>query len=317
MNLQVTFLISSFVITIALAPLVIKALRKFKLGQKERDLGIEEHKLKEGTPTMGGIIMLAVISFVLIIASFKYNILTLPLVAVLGFGLVGFIDDFKKLREKNTKGISAKTKMLLLFIVTIGFILLYMLYFKLGQEMYAPFYSEPIQIPTFIFIIFVGFILLGTSNAINLTDGLDGLSTGVVSVIMMYFTLYAVRTDNTAMIILGSTTVGTCMGFLAFNIKPAKVFMGDTGSLALGGAIAAISIIMKMPMYLIIVAIIPVIETITSAIQIIYFRKTGGKRFFKMAPLHHHLELSGMGENKVVFMFWMITVLACILAYFV
>lgn len=317
MNLQLTFLIISFVLTVTLAPMVIGVLKKRKIGQVVRDIGIASQSHKEGTLTMGGIIMLIVIVLVLIISSFTYSILLLPLISTLGFGLVGLMDDLKKIKEHNTQGISPKKKMLLLFLVTIIFIVLYLFVFNLGKETLIPFISNPVYLTTGFFIIVTGFILLGTSNAINLTDGLDGLATGIVAIIMTFFTLMAIKTNNVPMIIFGSTVIGTCIGFLIFNIKPAKVFMGDTGSLALGGAIAAIAIIMKMPIYLAIVALIPVIETITSALQIIYFKRTGGKRLFKMAPFHHHLELSGISETKIVLLFWFISVVVCVIAYFV
>ena len=167
------------------------------------------------------------------------------------------------------------------------------------------------------FIIFTTFVFIGTTNAVNLTDGLDGLASGVVAIIMTFFTIVAIKNSETDMVIFGATTVGTCLAFLIFNAYPAKVFMGDTGSLALGGAVAAIAIILKMPLYLLIVAFVCVFNTISVALQVIYFKLTKGKRLFKMAPFHHHLELSGMKETKVVGLFWIATAIFCIIAYFI
>lgn len=317
MNVQLITLIISFISTVILSLVIIPWLKKLKLGQVVRKDGPQEHLKKAGTPTMGGIMMLIPITIILGIFAFKYSILLLPLTAVLGFGIVGFIDDREKLIKNNSDGISPKMKMLLLFVITAVFILLYLLVFDMDTYMIAPFISMPFYMPIILFILFTAFVLLGTSNAVNLTDGLDGLATGVVAIIMTFFTVNAVKTGNTPMIIFGSTVVGTCLGFLIFNIKPARVFMGDVGSLALGGAVASIAIIMKMPLYLIIVALIPIIETLSSALQIIYFKITKGKRLFKMAPIHHHLELCGYGEKKIVAMFWGITLFLSVIAYFI
>lgn len=317
MNIQIITLIISFISTVILSLVFIPWLKKLKLGQVVRKDGPQEHLKKAGTPTMGGIMMLIPITIILGACAFKYSILLLPLTAVLGFGIVGFIDDREKLIKNNSDGISPKMKMLLLFVITTVFILLYLLVFDMDTYMIAPFISMPFYMPIILFILFTAFILLGTSNAVNLTDGLDGLATGVVAIIMTFFTVNAVKTGNTPMIIFGSTVVGTCLGFLIFNIKPARVFMGDVGSLALGGAVASIAIIMKMPLYLIIVALIPIIETLSSALQIIYFKITKGKRLFKMAPIHHHLELCGYGEKKIVAMFWGITLFLSVIAYFI
>lgn len=189
--------------------------------------------------------------------------------------------------------------------------------FDLGTDIIIPFLNQPINLSLGVFIAFTAFILLGTSNAINFTDGLDGLASGVVAIIITFFTVKAAFSGNVEMLILGSASVGTCLGFLIFNVNPAKVFMGDTGSLALGGAIASIAIILKMPMYLAIVALLPVFEIISVVLQVAYFKITKGRRLFKMAPFHHHLELCGIKENKIVIIFWAITALLCIIANFI
>lgn len=317
MNTQTLNLIVAFVATFVVGLFVMPILKKFKVGQVVRDDGPKEHLKKQGTPTMGGIIMLIVLAIILAINSIKYPTLILAIVSILGFGLVGFIDDYKKLVKKNTKGLSPLKKIFGLVLVTAIFIFMYLKVFNLGTDITIPFISSPITLSVGTFIVFIAFILIGTSNAVNLTDGLDGLASGVVAIIMTFFTIVAVKNSNTEMIILGASSVGTCLGFLLFNFHPAKVFMGDTGSLALGGAVAAIAIIMKMEVYLAIVAFVCIIDTLSVILQVTYFKLTKGKRIFKMAPFHHHLELSGMKETKVVILFWVITAILCFVAYMV
>lgn len=317
MNTQTLNLIVAFVATFVVGLFVMPILKKFKVGQVVRNDGPKEHLKKQGTPTMGGIIMLIVIVVILAINSIKYPTLLLAIVSILGFGLVGFIDDYKKLVKKNTKGLSPLKKIFGLVLVTAIFIFMYLKVFKLGTDITLPFISSPVTLSVGAFIIFIAFILIGTSNAVNLTDGLDGLASGVVAIIMTFFTIVAVKNSNTEMIILGASSVGTCLAFLLFNFHPAKVFMGDTGSLALGGAVAAIAIMMKMEVYLAIVAFVCIIDTLSVILQVTYFKLTKGKRIFKMAPFHHHLELSGMKETKVVILFWVITAILCFVAYMV
>ena len=317
MNTQTLNLIVAFVATFVVGLFVMPILKKFKVGQVVRNDGPKEHLKKQGTPTMGGIIMLIVIVVILAINSIKYPTLILAIISILGFGLVGFIDDYKKLVKKNTKGLSPLKKIFGLVLVTAIFIFMYLKVFKLGTDITLPFISSPITLSVGAFIIFIAFILIGTSNAVNLTDGLDGLASGVVAIIMTFFTIVAVKNSNTEMIILGASSVGTCLAFLLFNFHPAKVFMGDTGSLALGGAVAAIAIMMKMEVYLAIVAFVCMIDTLSVILQVTYFKLTKGKRIFKMAPFHHHLELSGMKETKVVILFWVITAILCFVAYMV
>ena len=317
MNTQTLNLIVAFVATFVVGLFVMPILKKFKVGQVVRNDGPKEHLKKQGTPTMGGIIMLIVLVVILAINSIKYPTLLLAIISILGFGLVGFIDDYKKLVKKNTKGLSPLKKIFGLVLVTAIFIFMYLKVFKLGTDITLPFISSPITLSVGAFIIFISFILIGTSNAVNLTDGLDGLASGVVAIIMTFFTIVAVKNSNTEMIILGASSVGTCLAFLLFNFHPAKVFMGDTGSLALGGAVAAIAIMMKMEVYLAIVAFVCIIDTLSVILQVTYFKLTKGKRIFKMAPFHHHLELSGMKETKVVILFWVITAILCFVAYMV
>ena len=313
MNIPLTLLLSggiSFVVTVILSLIIIPYLRKLKIGQVVRTDGPEEHLKKSGTPTMGGIMMLIVMIGILAIFAFEYPVLLLAIVLILGYGIVGFIDDRKKLVEKSSDGISAKMKMILLFVFSVLFLVLYMVFLDWGTGTNIPFLDW-----AGVFVVFTMLVMLGTSNAINLTDGLDGLASGVSAIIVTFFTAVAIKRGDYAMVVLGATTVGTTLGFLVFNVKPAKVFMGDTGSLALGAAIAAIAILMKMPMYLLLVALIPVLETLSTALQVIYFKATKGKRLFKMAPLHHHLELSGLKETTIVILFWGITAVLSLIGF--
>ena len=306
-----------FIATVILGIIILPKLKKFKVGQIVREDGPKEHLKKSGTPTMGGIIILIVITVFLLISSINNPTLLLALVPVLGFGIIGFIDDFKKLILKNTEGLSPKLKMLGLLIVTAIFILLYINVFNLSTTILIPVLNIPFNLSLGVFVIFTAFVLLGASNSVNLTDGLDGLAGGVSSIILAFFTVMAFKTGDTDMIIFGLGMLGSTLAFLIFNVNPAKIFMGDTGSLALGGAIAAMAIILKMPLYLAIVAIIPIIEAVSVMMQVIFFKLTKGKRLFKMAPIHHHFELCGINEKIVTVIFWSITIIACIVAYII
>ena len=317
MNIQVINLLLSFVITVIIGLIVLPKLKKLKIGQVVREDGPKSHLSKNGTPIMGGIIMIIAVTILLISYVFKYNILVMPMVAMIGFGFVGFIDDYKKLVLKTPEGLSPKKKMIGLFLVVCVYIILHINVFKLGTEIIIPVFNQLYNMHIGVFIAFIVIVLLSVPNAVNLTDGLDGLAAGVVAIIMTFFTIIGIRTGDTSVIILGSITVGTCLGFLVFNIHPAKMFMGDTGSLALGGLVASIAIITKMPIYLLLVAIVCIIDTLSVILQVTYFKLTKGKRIFKMAPYHHHLELSGMKETKVVTLFYIVTVIACVVALFI
>ncbi|MGN1013303.1 MAG: phospho-N-acetylmuramoyl-pentapeptide-transferase [Clostridia bacterium] len=317
MNIQTTLLFVSFVATVLLGFIVVPILKKKKIGQVVREEGPKSHLQKNGTPIMGGIIIILVVTAILAFFVKDYPILIMPMIAIFGYGVVGFLDDFKKLILKDPEGMSPKMKMLGLFIVTAILIVLYLFVFNLGTSIIIPIFNQPISLGIPIFILFAAFILLGTTNAVNLTDGLDGLATGVVAIIMTFFTLEALRQQNYEMVVFSASTVGACIGFLLFNMHPAKVFMGDTGSLALGGAVAITALILKMPLYLAIVAFVCIIDTISVMLQVIYFKATKGKRLFKMAPFHHHLELSGYKETTVVLIFWIITIICCVIAYLI
>ena len=322
-DFQVKVLLLAFAITVALAIVIIPILKRLKVGQNEREDGPQSHIKKQGTPTMGGIIMLISI-IVCSIGGYIYykpdevevakNIIPLALVTV-GFGFIGFLDDFKKLVLKNTKGLSPALKMLGLLVIAVGYTVYLTQVLNLGTDIFIPFAKTSLQMPIWLYIPFAILVMLATTNAINLTDGIDGLATSVSAIILTTFTIIAIVLDVKEVVVFGSVLVGTCLGFLIFNLHKAKVFMGDLGSLMLGGAIAGIALYLKMPILLIILALIPVIETVSVMIQVITFKLTG-KRAFKMAPIHHHFELSGWRENKIVSVFCMITLVMCIIGLY-
>ena len=323
MQYQNKILLLSFVATVVLALIIIPILRKLKVGQIEREEGPKSHLKKQGTPTMGGIIMIIVL---LIVGAFLYIDFSkdqpdvanaiLPLIGVsVGFGLIGFVDDFKKLFFKNTKGLSPRAKMLGLLIVAVAYTIVLTNVFNLGTDTYIPFVKEYITLPIWVYIPFAVLVMLATTNAINLTDGIDGLSTSVTTIIITCLTVISVLLGVKEVIAVGAILIGTCLGFLLFNLHPAKVMMGDTGSLMLGGAIAGIALYLKMPLLLLILAIIPIIETLSVMIQVTYYKKTGN-RVFKMTPIHHHFELSGWKENKIVSVFSLVTLVFCIIGLF-
>lgn len=314
LNIQILALLGSFICTFILGLIVIPVLRKKKVGQVVRDDGPQSHLKKTGTPTMGGIIILITTLALSIVASLKFpNILPAALVTF-GYGLIGFIDDFKKLVLKNPKGLSPKLKMLGLIIVSGAFIG-YLLYSGFDTKMYIPILKTTVELPIWFYVLFMLFVMVGTTNSLNLTDGLDGLAGGVTAIIMMFFVFVSMAWGNKDYSIFSAIVAGSTIGFLFFNVYPAKVFMGDTGSLALGGAFCSMAIMLKMPLILVVVAGICVIEAISVILQVSYFKITKGKRLFKMAPIHHHLELCGMKETLIVPMFWAITAVLCFIGF--
>ena len=321
MEFHIKILLLTFAISTILALIIIPILKKLKVGQIERDDGPKSHLKKQGTPTMGGIIIALSIFIVCIFLYIIYlnkepevakNIIPLMLVTV-GFGLVGFVDDFKKLVLKNTDGLKPLYKMAGLLIIAVVYTLFLTNILKIGTDIFIPFIKIYINIPIWLYIPFAIFVMLGTTNAVNLTDGIDGLATSVTTIILAFFTIVGIMFGVKEVVIVGACLVGANIAFLIFNLHPAKVFMGDTGSLLLGGAIAGLALYLKMPIILVIVALVPVIETISVMMQVLYFKKTG-KRIFKMAPLHHHFELSGWSENKVVSIFSILTLILSIIA---
>ena len=320
MNEQIILLLTSFAISFVLSLIIIPLLKKLKVGQIERTDGPQSHLKKQGTPNMGGVIMILNIIIMAIITMIQnqggdwageQNLLVLAFITV-GFGIVGLVDDLKKLLGKNTKGLEPKLKMFGLLLIAVIYVVFLTNVLKIGTDIYIPFFENTLTLPIWLYIPFAVFVLLATTNAVNLTDGVDGLATTVTTIIFTCLTVIGIMTETKEVALMGSILVGTCLSFLLFNLHPAKVMMGDTGSLLLGGAMAGIALYLKMPLLLLIIALIPVIETLSVMIQVAYYKKTG-KRVFKMAPIHHHFELCGWRENKVVAVFGAVTLVLCII----
>lgn len=312
MNAQIKVLLASFIGTVILGIIVIPILKKLKVGQVVREDGPQSHLKKSGTPTMGGIIMLLVIMAVSAVSAIKYPSILPVALLTLGYGAVGFLDDFIKLVLKNPTGLKPKYKMLGLIIISVAFIL-YLLSTGFTTETYLPMFKTYISLPKWVYIPCAVFIMLACTNSLNLTDGLDGLAAGVNTIIMIFFTFISLVFGSKEMSIFSAIVTGTSIGFLIFNLHPAKVFMGDTGSLALGGAFCGVALLLKIPLILMVVAGVCVLEALSVILQVSYFKATKGKRLFKMAPIHHHLELSGWKETSIVTMFWCITAVLCVL----
>ena len=321
MIFEAKVLIIAFVVSIIMGFIIIPILKKRKVGQIERDDGPQSHLKKQGTPTMGGIIIIITMILV-VIGTYAYlsinnekelaNKLLPILLLTIGFGLIGFIDDFKKLVLKNTEGLKPSYKMIGLLIISVAYVIYLVYGLKIETQTYIPIIKTYIHMPVFVYIPFAILVILGATNAVNLTDGIDGLSSSVCAIIITCLAIIGISLQLYEVSIFASIVIGAVLGFLMFNIHPAKVFMGDTGSLMLGGVISGLALYLKMPLLLLVIALIPVLETISVMIQVVYFKKTG-KRFFKMAPLHHHFELSGWKENKVVVVFSVVTLLLCVI----
>ena len=320
MEFQTKLLLISFVITIILGIIILPILKKLKVGQIERSDGPQSHLKKQGTPTMGGIIIILGIIIVTIGTYIYYRTKDiglaqklLPILGLtIGFGLIGFIDDFKKLVLKNTEGLKPSLKMLGLLLISVIFVLYLVKGLNIGTETYIPIIKQYIEIPLFVYIPFAILVILATTNAVNLTDGIDGLSSSVCTIIITCLTVIATIFEVDEITLFGASVIGAVLAFLIFNIYPAKVFMGDTGSLFLGGVISGIALYLKMPLILLVIAFIPVLETISVILQVVSFKCTG-KRIFKMAPIHHHFELCGWKENQVVMIFSVITLMVSII----
>jgi len=309
--------ILSFLGTLAMGPLLIPALKKLKFGQPVRDDGPSTHLKKAGTPTLGGIVFLAPTMAILCILSLEQrNVLPL-LTLTIGFGAVGFSDDYLKIIKKSKNGLSAMQKTVGLLLVSTAFVLFLVYVRDAGTEMYLPLAGmmRAVEIPAMIYIPFTIFTMLATTNSVNLTDGVDGLAASVTLIVMIFFTLVAAANAEQREIMLYTAIIaGGCLGFLVFNFHPAKVFMGDCGALALGGAVAAAAIVLKIHWVLLFTGIIYVLEAISDIIQVFWY-KTRGKRVFKMAPLHHHFELSGWKETKVVVVFCVVTLVFSVIGW--
>lgn len=306
----------SFAISAVMGPVIIPVLRKLKMGQTEREEGVKEHLKKAGTPTMGGVIILLsiVITSVFYIRS---NPQIIPVLFVtLGFGLIGFLDDYLKVVMKRSDGLFPKQKMALQIVVTAVFAFYLVKVAGIPLTMLIPFTGgKYLDLGWFaIPLLFVA--VIGTVNGVNFTDGLDGLASSVTVLVATFFTVVAIGTKS-GIEPATCAVVGALLGFLLFNVYPASVFMGDTGSLALGGFVASTAYMLQMPLFILIVGLIYLVEVLSVMIQVTYFKRTGGKRFFKMAPIHHHFELCGWSETRIVAVFSIITTILCLVALMV
>ena len=315
-SLVVVFIVSLLISTIG-TKLLIPFLKQKQFGQFIREEGPEAHKKKAGTPTMGGVMIVLGI-----VAGLAYAIFTngnaadtfAIIFTMLVFGAIGFLDDFEKIAKKNNLGLTAKQKILLQVLLSLG-IGIYMILGGNGTDVLIPFVNVYVNFG----VLFMPFVILtevAMSNGVNLSDGLVGLASSVTLVVAILLAVVGYTHDVYILTVSGLAIAGSLIGFLVFNKYPAKIFMGDTGSMALGGVLSAIAIVSKTEFLLPIAGIIYVVESLSVIIQVVYFRKTGGKRFFRMAPIHHHFELGGMKEYNVVKLFTLVTVCSSVIAYF-
>lgn len=314
----ISLLVVSFLATVLMLPRLIKYLHYLKFGQAIREEGPQSHMHKKGTPTMGGISFIVATVLALIIAMFidssniKYYILFIY--TTISFSIIGYIDDMLIVVKKKNDGLAPRKKLMLQILFSIIFYVLVKFIYEDINYIYIPGLEYQLNI-SYLYMIFVVFWQTGFSNAVNLTDGLDGLATSVTIITTSTFALLAYKENNFPVFVFCLVLVGALIGFLLFNKNPAKIFMGDTGSLALGGILAAISIILHKEIAFIFIGLVYILETLSVIIQVAYFKKTG-KRIFKMSPLHHHFELSGYGEVKTVHLFVIIALISSGVGYF-
>lgn len=309
-------LISSFILAYLLGKILIPILHRMKYGQSIREEGPKAHMKKQGTPTIGGLIFIISTFIVTILYSVFYvktlkNDAVIILLIFLAFGFVGFLDDYLKIRRKKNLGLRAYQKMILLMLIT--FVIYVFSKDTLGTNLYIPILNVNINL-YYLYLPFLFIYFTGVTNAVNLTDGLDGLATTVTIIVLIFLFLISFVFGKIDIGIFAFILIGSLMAFLIFNVNPARVFMGDTGSLALGGAVAAISFLLGIELVLVLAGIIYVIEALSVIIQVVVYKFTR-KRVFKMAPIHHHFEHLGWSENKIVYVFGAITLIACIISF--
>ncbi len=312
--------VTAFLISAAVGRFLVPALRALKAGQSIKEIGPNWHMSKQGTPTMGGIMFIVAIVAAVLIFTWKdmaagdFSALFVTVFALL-YGVIGFIDDYAKIRKKENTGLTAGWKFLLQLAVAIAFLALLRYTGFLSPNLYIPFFNVYWKLPWLVYLIFAAFVIVGCVNAVNLTDGLDGLAGSVTLPVAIFFTVLALVWERGPAAIFAGALAGGILGFLVYNFYPAKVFMGDTGSLFLGGAVCGLAFVVDAPLILIPVGIIYIVETLSDIIQVGYFKLSHGKRVFRMAPLHHHLELGGWSEVRIVLTFAGITIAFCILAF--
>ena len=312
--------VCAFVLALLVGRLLIPVLRALKAGQSIREIGPTWHNSKSGTPTMGGIIFVAGL---LLIIPFGWKGMKsgdwthlLVLAFSLVFGVIGFLDDFFKVKYKRNLGLTALQKLLLQLAASALFVYILFRLGDLTNELYVPFFNVSWHLPLAVYIGLAMFIIVGCVNAVNLTDGIDGLAAGVTIPVMIFFTVVSICMKKTTLALFPACLAGGLAGFLCYNFHPAKVFMGDTGSLFLGAAVCGMAFALDLPLVLILVGIIYIIETLSVILQVAYFKLTHGKRIFRMTPIHHHFEMGGWSEVKIFTVFTAITCIACILAWF-
>ena len=303
----------SFAISLVLGPIVIPFLRRLKMGQTERELGVQSHLKKNGTPTMRGVIFLIATTVTSLFYIRDYPMIIPVLFLTLGFGLIGFLDDYLKVVLKRSDGLLPWQKMALQIVVTAVFAFYLVNYSNVSLTMKIPFWSGHYLNLGWFAVPVLFFAVIGTVNGVNFTDGLDGLASSVTLIVAVFFTVVSLGM-NSGVEPITCAVVGSLMGFLLFNVYPAKVFMGDTGSLALGGFVAGVAYAMQMPLFIILVGLIYLVEVLSVMLQVSYFKATHGKRIFKMAPIHHHFELCGWSETRVVAVFSVVTAIMCLIA---
>ena len=315
----ISLLMVAFFLTVLMLPRLIKYLHELKFGQAIREEGPQSHMHKKGTPTMGGISFIISIIISLVIAMFldsenmKYYFLFVY--TTISFSIIGYIDDMLIVVKKKNDGLAPRKKLMLQILFSVIFYILVTFIYKDINYIHIPVLDYKLNI-SYLYLIFIVFWQTGFSNAVNLTDGLDGLATSVTIITTTTFALLAYKENNYPVLVFCLTIVGALLGFLLFNRNPAKIFMGDTGSLALGGILAAISVILHKEIAFLFIGLVYILETLSVIIQVAYFKKTG-KRIFKMSPLHHHFELSGYGEVKTVYIFVTIAVISSVIGYFI
>lgn len=318
-NLPVLVAALAFAITAAIGPAVIRTLRKMKFGQKILEIGPKWHMNKQNIPTMGGFMFIIGIAAAIAIGNILYGRPLISSLATLGlsiaYGAVGLVDDYAKIRKKENAGLTPRQKLILQILVAAVFIVILFLATDGLPSIWIPFTNIFLPLPWPLYIIFAAFVIVGADNAVNLTDGIDGLAACVTLPVAIFFIVLGTKQGDIGVTLFSAALAGGLIGFLIYNFHPAHVFMGDTGSLFLGGAVAGLAFASDMPMILLLIGLIYIIETVSVILQVSYFKMTGGKRLFKMAPIHHHFEMCGWGEVKIVFVFTGITVLLCLIAY--
>ncbi len=320
MRYLISFLVA-FAASALIGRFLIPWLHALKAGQSIKEIGPVWHMAKQGTPTMGGIMFIAGIFIAILVTGWqdfsqgRFGALFVFLFALV-FGVIGFLDDFMKVKYHKNEGLTAPQKFLLQLAAAIMFTVLLRYTGYLTPDLYIPFFNVSFQLPWAVYMVFAAFVIVATVNAVNLTDGVDGLATGVTLPVALFFLVVSLMWKITDLSIFAAALVGGLCAFLIYNFHPAKVFMGDTGSLFLGGTVCGLAFALDIPLIIVLVGIIYLLETLSDIIQVTYFKLTHGKRIFRMAPLHHHFEMGGWSEEKLFTVFTLVTLVCCVLAYF-